>query len=227
VSPGTNAVLSWSGGKDSSLTLNEIRLDNSVNVVGLLTTITSDYDRISMHGVRRSLARQQASSIGLPLFEVPIPKRSSNEIYEKEMEKILFQLKKEHSVSAVIFGDLFLRDIREYREKLLSRIGMECLFPLWMRNTSNLADAFIDLGFRAIICTVDPRKLDAAFCGRDFDRSFLSELPTGVDPCGENGEFHTFVHSGPIYDQPISVMKGQIVQRDGFYFADIIQSEDS
>ncbi len=191
-------------------------------MLGLLTTITADYDRISMHGVRRSLLKRQASSTGLPLFEVPIPKNSTNEIYEREITSVLSRLKRDESVSAVIFGDLFLQDIREYREKLFSKVGMECLFPIWGKDTKALANSFIDEGFKAIICTIDPKKIAAEFCGREFDRAFLSEIPAGVDPCGENGEFHTFVYEGPIFKNPIKVTRGEIVQRDGFYFADLI-----
>jgi uncharacterized protein (TIGR00290 family) len=194
-------------------------------VVGLLTTITRDYDRISIHGVRRSLLRQQAASTGLPLYEVSIPKNASNEIYEREMKTTLSGLKKDLEISAVIFGDLFLQDIREYREKLLFPMGMEALFPLWGRDTRDLAEYFINAGFRAILCTVDPRKLNPSFCGREFDRSFLSEIPEEVDPCGENGEFHTFVYDGPIFRRPIKVARSEIVEREGFYFADLLPSE--
>jgi uncharacterized protein (TIGR00290 family) len=191
-----------------------------------MTTITQNYDRISMHGVRRSLLQWQATSIGLPLYEVPIPKNATNELYEHAMESSLTQLMGRHNISAVVFGDLFLRDIREYREKLLSRLGMECLFPLWGKDTKDLARFFVDAGFRAIICAIDPRKMDASFCGREFDRSFLSEIPKNVDPCGENGEFHTFVYGGPIFRSLIKIERGQIVQRDGFYFADLLPLEE-
>ncbi len=180
-----------------------------------------------MHGVRRSLLRQQAASIGLPLYEVGIPKDATNEIYEKEMQSLVAKLMEEKSVSAVVFGDIFLQDIREYREKLLSRLEMKCIFPLWAKDTRELARSFIEEKFRAIICTVDPRKISPDLCGREFDYSFLSALPSGADPCGENGEFHTFVFDGPIFKKPINVVKGQIVERDGFYFADILPLEDS
>jgi len=204
-----------------------VKNQKDVNIVGLLTTVTRDYDRISMHGVSRSLLRQQASSLRLPLFEVSIPKNATNEIYERETTSVLANLKEEHHISTIAFGDLFLQDIREYREKFLSRQGLDCIFPIWGRDTRILANAFINSGFRAILCTVDPRKLDGSFCGRDFDGSLLSELPEGVDPCGENGEFHTFVYDGPIFSHPIIIARGEIVQRDGFFFADILSSEDS
>jgi uncharacterized protein (TIGR00290 family) len=221
-----NVVLSWSGGKDSSLALQEI-MKTDADVKGLLTTITKDYDRVSMHGVRRELIRQQALSLGLPLYEVSIPKDASNEIYEKETESVLLRLKKSNMISAVIFGDLFLQDIREYREKLLGRLGLDCIFPIWGKDTKKLAYQFIQDGFRAIVCTVDPNKLDKQFCGAEFDGSFLSEIPDEVDPCGENGEFHTFVYDGPIFKDRLRVSIGETVERNGFYFADIVPvSED-
>ena len=175
-----------------------------------------------MHGVRRSLLRWQATSAGLPLYEVPIPKNATNELYEHAMESSLSQLKERQDISAIVFGDLFLRDIREYREKLVSGLGMKCLFPLWGRDTGELARFFVDAGFRAIICTVDARKIDVSFCGREFNRSFFSEIPKNVDPCGENGEFHTFVYDGPIFRSPIEITRGETVERDGFYFADLL-----
>ncbi len=221
-----DVVLSWSGGKDSSLVLKELLGNSDIEVKGLLTTVTQDYDRISMHGVRRVLLREQASSLGLPLFEVLIPKSATNEIYEREMKVVLSRLKIEYSVSMAVFGDIFLQDIREYREKLVSELGIECLFPIWGRDTKEMAKEFIDSGFRAILCTVDPKKISPEFCGREFDRKLLSDLPQEVDPCGENGEFHTFVYDGPIFRRSINVARGEIVQRDGFYFADIIPSQD-
>jgi uncharacterized protein (TIGR00290 family) len=188
-----------------------------------MTTLTRDFDRISMHGVRRELLLEQASSLGLPLYEVWIPKNATNEIYEAKTRDLLLQLSKEYGPSfSVAFGDLFLQDIRAYREKFLSRLGIECIFPLWGKNTVELADKFIDRGFKAIVCCIDPKKLGKEFCGREFDRQFLSEIPRGVDPCGENGEFHTFVYSGPIFKTKIDVRVGEIVERDGFCFADIL-----
>jgi len=220
-------LLSWSGGKDSSLALNAISKMEDVEIAGLLTTVTADYDRISMHGVRRSLLRQQALSAGLPLFEVPIPKNATNDVYEREIKVALIKLKKELGISTVVFGDLFLEDIREYREKLLSGPGLNCLFPLWRRDTRELAEYFITSGFRAVLCTIDPKKLDSSFCGREFDRSFLTEIPENVDPCGENGEFHTFVFDGPVFQQPIGIKIGEVVEREGFYFADLLPLEKS
>jgi uncharacterized protein (TIGR00290 family) len=216
-----NVVVSWSGGKDSSLALREI-MKTDVEVKGLLTTITKDYDRISMHGVRRELLRQQALSLGLHLNEVSIPKDASNETYEKETESVLLRLKKSSTISSVVFGDLFLQDIREYRKTFLGRLGLECIFPIWGKDTKKLAYQFIQDGFRAIVCTVDPNKLDKQFCGREFDGSFLSEIPSTVDPCGENGEFHTFVYDGPIFKDRLRFSIGETIERNGFYFADIL-----
>jgi len=220
-------VLSWSGGKDGSLALNELRKKNDVRVAGLLTTVARDYDRISMHGVRRSLLQQQALSTGIPLNEVAIPKNATNEIYEDAMTTSLKRLKEELSISSVAFGDLFLTDVRTYRENLLFKIGLECDFPLWGRDTKELAKYFVREGFRAILCTVNPKMLDPTFCGREFDSTFLSEIPSSVDPCGENGEFHTFVYGGPIFKQEVGISKGEIVLRDGFYFCDLVPSKQS
>jgi uncharacterized protein (TIGR00290 family) len=218
------AIVSWSGGKDSSLALNKVLAESQdIQVLGLLTTVTRDYDRISMHGVRRSLLKRQATSTTLPLFEVFIPKSSTNKTYEYEMISALTKLKNDLSVSAIIFGDLFLRDVREYREKLMSKIDLTCVFPLWGVDTKDLANRFLDLGFRAILCTVNPKMLDPSFCGREFDKRLLSDLPDGVDPCGENGEFHTFVYDGPIFKSSISVTRGEVVERDGFVFADLLE----
>jgi uncharacterized protein (TIGR00290 family) len=222
----TKAVLSWSGGKDSSLALYETSRNKEIEIVGLLTTITKGFDRISMHGVRRSLLLKQAESIGLPLYEVFIPKKSTNEIYEREMRSVLIKLKEDLSATTYLFGDIFLQDIREYREKNLSQIGMDAVFPLWGKNTRDLARYFISEGFRAVLCTLDPRELDPKFCGREFDDSFLSEIPSTVDPCGENGEFHTFVYEGPIFTNPIKIERGEVVERDGFYFADLLAAKE-
>ena len=186
-----------------------------------MTTVTEEFDRISMHGVRRSLLSAQASSLGLPVEEVWIPKDSSNEVYEARMRTVLTRYK-DRGVEQVAFGDLFLQDIRSYREERLAQIGMRCLFPLWGRNTSRLAREFIGSGFRAVVCCVDPRRLPGEFCGREYDLSFLESMPATVDPCGENGEFHTFVYAGPIFSNEIPIMKGEVVLRDGFYFADIV-----
>jgi uncharacterized protein (TIGR00290 family) len=214
--------MSWSGGKDSALALHEVIKTGAYEVRALLTTVTADFDRISMHGVRRSLLHAQASSLGLPLEEVWIPKGASNETYEAQMRAALSK-QREAGVEEVAFGDLFLRDIRDYREERLGQVAMRGLFPLWGRDTSRLSRELIELGFRAVVCCVDPRRLGKEFCGREFDRPFLESLPPGVDPCGENGEFHTFVYAGPIFKSKIGVTKGEVVLRDGFYyFADLL-----
>jgi uncharacterized protein (TIGR00290 family) len=214
-------VLSWSGGKDSSLALLELRAVGSREIKALLTTVTVEFDRISMHGVRRSLLHEQASSLDLPLEEVWIPRKSSNEIYETRVKNALMKYRRK-GVEEVVFGDLFLQDVRRYREERLGQIGMQGLFPLWGRDTGKLASEFVELGFKAVVCCVDPTRLGKEFCGREYDGSFLESLPSGVDPCGENGEFHTFVYAGPIFKDEIELTKGRVVHRDGFYFADLL-----
>jgi uncharacterized protein (TIGR00290 family) len=174
-----------------------------------------------MHGVRRALLHAQASSLGLPLEEVWIPKDASNEVYEAQMKAVLLKHRDDEGVVDVVFGDLFLQDIRRYREERLGQVGMRGLFPLWGLDTGKLSLEFIERGFRAVVCCTDPRWLGKEFCGKEFDRSFLESLPPGVDPCGENGEFHTFVHAGPIFSEPIAVEIGPVVERDGFVFADV------
>lgn len=214
-------LLSWSGGKDSALALREIVRSREYNVKALLTTVTAEFDRISMHGVRRSLLHAQASSLGLSLEEIWIPKNSSNEIYEAQMEAVLTKYR-ERGVEQVAFGDLFLQDVRSYREDRLAQIGMKGVFPLWGRDTGKLAREFIELGFRAVVCCVDPSKLPGEFCGREYDSAFLESIPSTVDPCGENGEFHTFVYAGPVFRGEVPITRGDVVLRDGFYFADLI-----
>jgi uncharacterized protein (TIGR00290 family) len=224
------ALLSWSGGKDSSLCLYELvqneKYNSNIQVNALLTTLTSDYDRISMHGVRRELLLAQSKSLGLPIEEVWIPSKASNEIYQKQMiNSINKWSEKNENASTIIFGDLFVEDIRAYREEFLGGIGFECVFPIWGRDTHELGEFFIDSGFKAIICAVDPKKLDARFCGKEYDKKFLSEIPETVDPCGENGEFHTFVYDGPIFRKKIDVKVGEIVNREGVCFGDILSTE--
>jgi len=214
-------LLSWSGGKDSSLALHEIRRTGEYKVVALMTTVTREFDRISMHGVRRSLLYAQAASLGVPLEEIWIPSKATNEVYEAQMKAILLKHKAE-GANEVAFGDLFLQDIRAYREERLAQVGMQGVFPLWGRDTTKLAREFIRLGFKAVLCCIDQKKLGSEFCGRDFDESLLGSLPPSVDPCGENGEFHTFVYAGPIFDHEIAIAKGEVVLRDGFYFADLM-----
>ena len=211
----------WSGGKDSSLALHTVLRDPSVQVVALLTTVTEGYDRISMHGVRRELLHRQAESIRLPLHEVFIPPQCVNPIYEARMEAAMRHFLNQ-GVRRVAFGDIFLEDLRVYRERNLARLEMQALFPIWKRDTRELICEFHALGFRAITACVDPKVLSPAFAGRELDNSFFADLPAGVDPCGENGEFHTFVFDGPIFVRPVEVRVGKAVQRDGFVFCDLL-----
>jgi len=210
----------WSGGKDSAMALHMLLQDKSREVVSLLTTVTEGYERISMHGVRRELLEQQAQSIGLPLTVVRIPPKSNNAIYETRMEAALReQLAK--GVSKVAFGDIFLEDLRVYRETNLAKLNMTAVFPLWKKDTRTLAKYFQAEKFHATAVCIDPKVLPESFAGRELDQSFFADLPPGVDACGENGEFHTFVHAGPIFKTPIPFQKGEIVHRDGFTFADL------
>ena len=218
------AIMSWSGGKDSSMALYYAKQDEGLNVESLITTVTEGYDRISMHGVRRTLLKQQSESIGIPVEEVIISQVCSNEEYDARFKEKLLVFKKK-GVKQVVIGDIFLEDLKKYREERLAEIDMTGIFPIWKRDTTELAKTFIDLGFKAIITCVDSEKLDRSFAGRDFDRQFLSDLPSHIDPCGENGEFHTFVTDGPIFQSAISCQKGDIVLRDNrFYFCDLIPS---
>jgi uncharacterized protein (TIGR00290 family) len=215
-------LLTWSGGKDSAMALHDLQSSSAYEVLALLTTVTEQYDRVSMHGVRTVLLERQADSLGLPLEKVYIGANASNEEFEARMRDKLtcYQAR---GVSSVAFGDLFLEDVRQYREDNLSRVGMKGLFPLWGRDTSELAHSFIDLGFKAVITCVDSNLLDGAFVGRDFDREFLSELPAAVDRCGENGEFHSFVYDGPLFGSKILHERGVIVLRDSrFYYCDLV-----
>ena len=215
-------LLAWSGGKDSAMALYELQRAKNYEILALLTTVTKDYDRISMHGVRQSLLVQQTTSLGYPLEQVLISKSASNEEYEARMRETLEKYLRA-GVSTVAFGDIFLEDLRKYREANLSKIGMKAVFPIWKRRTTELAHTFIDLGFKAVITCVDSKVLDKGFVGRLFDEQFISELPSGVDPCGENGEFHSFVYDGPIFRRKISYKLGETVFRDNrFYFSDLI-----
>jgi len=217
----TRALLSWSGGKDSALALHRLRETDALRVEGLLTTVTDGYDRISMHGVRRALLDAQADAVGLPLRTVRIPPRCSNDEYEARTGAALAAWAAEGG-GAVAFGDLFLEEIRAYRERLLGPHPLAPVFPLWGEDTAALARRFVALGFRAVLVCVDPRQLDARFAGRAYDHALLDELPAGVDPCGENGEFHTFVHDGPVFRAPVRLAPGEVVERDGFVFADLL-----
>jgi uncharacterized protein (TIGR00290 family) len=218
------ALLSWSGGKDSALALLSLESERpkKIELVALLTTLTEVYDRISMHGVRRELLHMQSASFGVPVEEVWIPQRANNETYESRMAASIMKRVRDSKISSVVFGDLFLEDVRRYREKSLTSLGVRPVFPLWGKDTGELARFFIDSGFRAKVCCVNPKLLGGEFCGREFDRAFLEEIPGSVDPCGENGEFHTFVYDGPIFrNGRVDVRVGEVVNREGFYFADL------
>ena len=214
-------LLAWSGGKDSAMSLYEVQKSRAYDVAALLTTITDGYDRISMHGVRRELLERQAESLGVNLHKIYIPIKSTNEQYQAAMKATL-----EHylaqGIRSVAFGDLFLEDIKKYREENLAKVGMKGIFPVWLRDTREFARTFLDLGFKAVTVCVDPKHLDPSFVGKEIDESFLDRLPPGVDPCGENGEFHTFVYDGPIFQQPIRFRAGEPVERDSFWFCDLL-----
>ncbi|HUV52946.1 MAG TPA: diphthine--ammonia ligase [Dehalococcoidia bacterium] len=215
-------LFTWSGGKDSAMALYELQREKRYEVAALLTTVTEDYDRISMHGVRHVLLQQQATSLGYPLEIVYLSKNSSNEEYEARLKEKLSQYKA-RGISFVVFGDIFLEDLRKYRENNLAQVGMKGVFPIWKRDTRELAHTFINLGFKAIITCVDSNALDKRFVGRAYDEQFLSELPASIDPCGENGEFHSFVYDGPIFHKRIKYRKGRVVLRDNrFYFCDLV-----
>jgi len=212
----------WSGGKDSAMALHTLLQQNHYHIAALLTTVTEGHERISMHGVRRELLERQAQSIGLPLHEVRIPPQCVNPIYEARMEEAL-RVYLEQGVRKVAFGDIFLEDLRAYREKNLARVGMTAIFPIWKRDTRELIRSFHANRFRAVAVCVDPKILAPSFAGRELDETFFRELPPQADPCGENGEFHTFVFDGPIFHSPIRVHTGEVVNRDGFVFCDILE----
>ena len=217
-------LYSWSGGKDSAMALYELLKGKTCEVAALLTVVTKDYGRISMHGVREELLELQAASLGLNLEKVYISKISDNKEYEEQMKTTLVR-HKELGVEAVAFGDIFLEDLKKYREERLREIGMKGIFPIWKRDTVELASTFIELGFKAIITCVDSKILDKKFSGRLFNRQFLSELPSGVDPCGENGEFHSFVYDGPIFKKPVPFHAGEkVLREERFYYSDILTS---
>ncbi len=217
----SGVVLSWSGGKDSALALWAMREELGVEPAALLTTFTEDHDRVSMHAVRRPLLEAQAAAVGVPLARVGIPAVCSNEVYEERMAAAL-EAPPLAEIEEFAFADLFLEDIRAYREERLAAIGRRATFPIWGRETGALARRFVDAGFAATLVCVDPRQLGPSFAGRAFDADLLRDLPPGVDPCGENGEFHTFVTAGPIFSAPVPVAHGETVERDGFVFHDLL-----
>lgn len=213
-------LLSWSSGKDSAWSLHVLRQDPDVDVVGLVTTTNAEFDRVAMHGVRRSILEAQAAAAGLPLHVIPLPWPCLNDAYESLMGEFVSS-QVNAGIEAMAFGDLYLEDIRSYREEKLAGTGLKPIFPLWQMPTRQLAEEMIDGGLVTYVATVDPAKLDASFAGRRFDPSFLDDLPAGVDPCGENGEFHTCVAAGPMFRHGVPVQVGEVVTRDGFVFADM------
>jgi uncharacterized protein (TIGR00290 family) len=217
-------LLAWSSGKDSAWSLHVLRQDPSVEVVGLLTTINEAYDRVAMHAVRRALLEAQAEAAGLPLVVVRIPSPCPNETYGAAMADAAAAARA-RGITGIAFGDLFLEDIRRYRERQMSGTGLQLHFPLWGRPTAALAEDMICGGLQARLTCVDPRVLPGSLAGEAFDRELLARLPTGVDPCGENGEFHTFAWDGPMFRHAVPVRKGEVVARDGFVFADLLPAE--
>ncbi len=215
------ALLSWSSGKDAAYSLYRLRQDPGLEVVALLSIVNSAADRVAMHAVRRSLLERQAEAVGLPLLVAPLPFPCSNEAYETAMTAALAEARG-LGVEAVAFGDLFLEDVRRYREERMQGTGMAPIFPLWGEPTGRLAAEMISAGTRAVLTTIDPRQLDPSFAGRAFDEGLLAELPAGVDPCGERGEFHSFAWDGPAFRHPVPVMAGETVTRDGFVFTDLL-----
>lgn len=216
------ALLSWSSGKDCALALERVRQQGEYDVVGLLTTVTEEYDRVSMHGVHRSLLEAQAEALGLPLEIVWIPKAANNEIYEQRMRETLERCL-QNGIETVIFGDLYLEDIRAFREEQTEWAGMKTHFPIWGEATDQLAHKFIADGYKALTVCVDSQTLAKSFAGRNLDEAFLQDLPDPIDPCGENGEFHTFVYDGPVFNDPIAFSKGEIILRDErFYYCELL-----
>lgn len=219
-------LVSWSSGKDSAWALHRMRQDAATDIVGLVTTVNAAHRRVAMHAVREELLEAQARAAGLPLWRVEIPDPCSNARYEVAMGCLLARAREE-GIDGIAFGDLFLRDIRSYRERLLEGSGIAPIFPIWNESTPELARRMLASGLRAVLTCVDPRAVPSGFAGRSFDESLLDELPRGVDPCGENGEFHTFAWAGPMFQSPIAVDVGQILERDGFVFADLLPGSGS
>lgn len=214
------ALLCWSSGKDSAWTLHVLRRRREVEVVGLLTTINEVHDRVAMHAVRVELLQAQADAVGLPLWKVPIPSPCSNQQYEAAMGATV-QKARADGITVMAFGDLFLEDVRRYREAQLAGTGLTPLFPLWGLPTDMLARDMLNAGLRARLTCVDPKQIPATFAGRDFDEGLLADLPVSADPCGERGEFHTFAYAGPMFDRPVPIQTGEMVTRDGFVFVDL------
>ncbi len=216
------ALLCWSSGKDSAWTLHVLRRENKVEIAGLLTTVNHAYERVAMHAVRLELLTAQAEAVGVPLWTVPIPSPCSNKEYEEAMGKAVRKAL-DAGITLMAFGDLFLEDVRRYRETQLAGTGLTPIFPIWHLPTDGLARDMVAGGLKARLTCVDPKQLPASFAGRDFDAALLDELPAGVDPCGEKGEFHTFAYDGPMFHRPVPLRSGEVVARDGFVFADLLK----
>ena len=214
-------LLSWSSGKDSAWALHELRQDPTLQVCGLITAVNATHGRVAMHAVRERLLVSQANSVGLPLRTIPIPHPCSNEEYEAALGRELQRAVSE-DIAGIAFGDLFLKDVRDYRERQVQAFGLGALFPLWGRDTTGLAAEMIRSGLRARLTCIDPRRCSAHLVGREFDNALLRALPNDVDPCGENGEFHTFAYAGPMFAQPVRVTTGRTTEREGFVFADLV-----
>lgn len=226
------AIFNWSGGKDSAFCLYKVISEKNIRIESLLTTLSKDHQRISMHGVREELLDAQVQSIGIPVKKIWLTESADLLQYENQMEVALTGFK-ECGITHSVFGDLFLEDLKKYREEQLARLGFKAMFPLWNYNTRQLAKDFIDSGFKSIVVCVDEKKLDRSFAGRFFDESFISDLPADVDPCGENGEFHTFVLDGPVFKHPVAIQPGEIVYKKynsqhedlyhtGFYYCELL-----
>ena len=224
----TKILLSWSSGKDSAWTLHTLRQQPDVEIIGLLTTFNESNNRVAMHGVRMELVEEQAEAAGIPLWSVPLPFPCSNDEYEARMRVVIERAHRE-GVTQVAFGDLFLEDIRAYRERMMADTGIQPIFPIWRtrNDTKALAQEMLKNNLRTVLTTVDPKQIDAAFAGRMYDEGLLNDLPASVDPCGENGEFHTFCFDAPIFTHPISIQVGETVTRDGFVFTDILPVNSS
>lgn len=213
-------LLSWSTGKDCAWTLHVLRQSGEWHIVGLVTTVNTAFGRVSMHGVREELLERQAQAAGIPLWKVPIPYPCPNEAYESAMRELIVRAR-ETGVTHFAFGDIFLQDVRDYRERQLAGTGITPVFPLWGIPTADLAHAMIASGLRAILTCVDPRQIPASLIGREWDEVLLKELPSSADPCGENGEYHTFCYDGPMFAYPVPVRTGEVVERDGFVYVDV------
>lgn len=224
--PKKKTLLSWSSGKDSAWTLYQLQQDDDIELVGLVTTVNATHQRVAMHAVRVVLLEQQAEAAGLPLHIIDIPHPCSNELYNQAMDNFFVSIEGQ-DITHMAFGDLYLEDIRQYRVDNLKKTGLEPLFPLWLKPTDKLAQEMLAGGLKTHITCVDPKQLPASFAGREFNQQFLDDLPEGVDPCGENGEFHSFAYAGPMFKNPIAITAGEIVERDGFVFADLMPVEES